>query len=187
MKASELKAGAVILVDQQNIFVRNLQVQSPSSRSGNTLYKVSGRNIVNGQKFERSFKGEENLELVDFERRAVQLLFKETDSCTFMDNETFEQHSIALSTLSDELPYLTEGIEGIYVMLIEGQAMGIELPAMVVLEIIETSPAIKGASASARTKPATLNTGLVVQVPEYIPTGEKVKVNTQSGEFVSRA
>ena len=187
MKASDLKSGAVVEVDGRPIFIREVQVQSPSSRSGNTLYKAKGRDLRNKQKFERNFKGDDTVEPVEFERRPVQFLFQDDLSCTFMDNETYEQHVINSNALEEEMAYITEGIEGLYAMIVDDQLLGIELPATVVMEITDTSPAIKGASASARTKPATLSTGLIVQVPEYLPSGERIKINTVTGEFISRA
>lgn len=187
MKANEIKKGSVFQVDGQNILVKHVQVQSPSSRSGSTLYKVKGQNIANRQKFERSFKGDEIVEDVDFVRRPVQWLYRDADGCTFMDSETYEQHIVADELLSDELPYITEGLEGLYAMIADEVLVGIELPPTVVMEIAECSPGIKGASASARTKPATLSTGLVVQVPEYLTPGEAIKINTETGEYMSRA
>ena len=186
MKASEIKKGCVIEVDGAVIYIAELQVQTASSRSGNTLYKVKGRNVVNRQKFQASFKGDEQVQTVEFERRAVQFLYREADGCTFMDRDTFEQYAFDLEALEAELPYLTEGLEGIFALVVDGVAVGIELPATVVLEVIECSPTMKGASASARNKPATLSTGLVVQVPEYLAAGEVVKVNTVTGEFMAR-
>ena len=187
MKASEIKKGSVIEVDGAVVYITELQVQTASSRSGNTLYKVRGRNVVNRQKFQGSFKGDEQLQTVEFERRAVQFLYRENDGCTFMDRDTFEQYAFDLETLESELPYLTEGLEGLFALVVDGVAVGIELPATVVLEVMDCAPSIKGASASARNKPATLSTGLVVQVPEYLAAGEVIKVNTVSGEFMSRA
>jgi elongation factor P len=187
MKSQELKKGMVIDVDGQNIVVKNITVQSPSSRSGSTLYKVKGYNIVTRQKFERSYKGDENIDGVEFSRRPVQLLFRDGDGCTFMDNETYEQFTLAEDMLEEELPYVSEGLEGILALIADEKILGIELPVSVALEISECSPGIKGASASARTKPATLSTGLVVQVPEYLEPGEIIKVNTDTGEYMSRA
>jgi elongation factor P len=187
MKVSEIKKGIVIEVDGANIFVNEVQVQTASSRSGNTLYKLRGRNLVTRQKFLGSFKGDEVVQTVDFERRPMQYLYADTDGCTFMDRDTYEQHSFDLDALEQEYPYLTEGLEGIFGLLVDGVAVGIELPATVVLEVLECAPSMKGASASARNKPATLSTGLVVQVPEYIVPGELIKVNTLTGDFMSRA
>jgi elongation factor P len=187
MKVSEIKKGIVIEVDGANIFVNEVQVQTASSRSGNTLYKLRGRNLVTRQKFLGSFKGDEVVQAVDFERRPMQYLYADTDGCTFMDRDTYEQHSFDLDALEQELPYLTEGLEGVFGLLVDGVAVGIELPATVALAVLECAPSMKGASASARNKPATLSTGLVVQVPEYIVPGELIKVNTLTGDFMSRA
>jgi elongation factor P len=187
MKANELKKGMVFDNDGRNIVVKQVQVQAPSSRSGNTLYKVRGHDVATGQKFERSFKGEETVEPVDIARRAVQLLYRDADGCTFMDAETYEQYTVSEDAVSDELPFLSDGLEGIIALITDGSLLAIELPASVTLEIEDTAPAMKAASSSARTKPATVNTGLVVQVPEYLTPGEKIKVNTETREFISRA
>ena len=104
-----------------------------------------------------------------------------------MDLEDYGQHALELESLEDELNYLKEGMEGIVLLIINEQAAALELPQSVVLTITETAPGLKGASASARTKPAVLETGLTVQVPEYIEQGETVKVNTTNGKFMSRA
>ncbi|GAB6039414.1 elongation factor P-like protein EfpL [Endothiovibrio diazotrophicus] len=187
MRASELKKGAVVTIDGEAYVVKGVQVQTSSSRSGNTLYKVEFRHAVTKRKFDKAFKGEDVLAEADFQRRAVQFLFRETDSCTFMDNESYEQYALDNEAIEAELPYLIDGLEGINVLLVEGAPAGVELPGSVEMEVVETTPSIKGATAAARSKPATLTTGLVVQVPEYIAQGERIKVNTTSGEFMSRA
>ena len=187
MKASELKRGLVLDLDGRKILIRHLDVQSPSSRSGSTLYKVRGHDIVTRQKFEARYKGDENIDTVEYGRRPVQFLYRDADGCTFMDKQSFEQHTLADDMLEEELKYLDENLDGILAMVADDAILGIELPATVNLEITETAPAMKAASSSARTKPATLSTGLVVQVPEYLTPGEAIKINTATGEFVSRA
>lgn len=187
MKANELKKGMVFENEGRNIVVRHVQVQAPSSRSGNTLYKVRGHDVASGQKFERSFKGEEAVETVEIARRPVQLLYRDADGCTFMDGDSYEQYTLSDDAVADELPFLSDGLEGITALITDGRLLAIELPASVVLEIVETAPGMKAASSSARTKPATLSTGLVVQVPEYLAPGEKIKVNTETRDFISRA
>ena len=187
MRASELKKGTVVVVDGETLVVKGVQVQTSSSRSGNTLYKVEFRNVVTKRKVDKAFKGDEVVSEADFQRRAVQFLFRETESCTFMDNENYEQYALDNDAMEAELPYLIDGLEGINVLLVEGSPAGVELPASVEMEVVETSPSIKGATAAARSKPATLTTGLTVQVPEYIAQGERIKVNTSTGEFMSRA
>jgi elongation factor P len=187
MKASDLKKGQVLDIDGRNILVKDLDVQSPSSRSGSTLYKVRGVDIVSKQKYEKRFKGDEVIQTVDFGRRAVQYLFQDTDGCTFMDKESFEQYTLGTDVLEEELLYLSEDLDGIVAMIADEAILGIVLPATVALEITDTAPGMKAASASSRTKPATLTTGLVVQVPEYLTNGELIKVNSGTGEYISRA
>lgn len=187
MKANEIKKGAVIEVEGQKVVIKLVTVQSPSSRSGSTLYKVKGQNVVTRQKFERSFKGDESVGEVDFVRRPVQLLYRDSDGCTFMDSESYEQFVVSEESLEEELPFISEGLEGMTALIADGELLGIDLPSTVTLEIVECSPGIKGASAAARTKPATLSTGLVVQVPEFLAPGEVIKVNTETGEYMSRA
>ena len=104
-----------------------------------------------------------------------------------MDNEDYNQYTLSVDDIDDASNYLPDGQDGITGMLYDGNLIGIELPTTVNLKVIETAPAIKGASASARTKPATLETGLVVQVPEYLAEDEVIKVNTSTGKFSSRA
>jgi len=187
VKASDLKKGQVLDIDGCKILVRDLDVQSPSSRSGSTLYKVRGVDIVSKQKYENRFKGDDTIQTVDFGRRAVQYLYQDADGCTFMDKESFEQYTLGTDVLEEELLYLSEELDGILAMIADGTILGITLPATVVLAIADTAPGMKAASASSRSKPATLSTGLVVQVPEYLGSGELIKVNSSSGEYISRA
>ncbi len=104
-----------------------------------------------------------------------------------MHQETYEQYSLNLDDLQGQIEYITEGLEGIIMLLLEDVALGIELPTAIVMEVIDTPPAMKGASATNRTKPAKLTTGLEIQVPEYIESGEIIKVNSDTGKFMSRA
>jgi elongation factor P len=124
---------------------------------------------------------------VEIQRRPVQLLYRDGDGCTFMDSESYEQYVVPEEALEEELPFIADGLEGIYAIIADEALLGIELPTTVSLAIEECAPGIKGASAAARTKPATLSTGLVVQVPEYLEPGEVIKVNTDSGDYISRA
>ena len=187
MKANEIKKGFVIEQDSKKILIKSVFVQSPHSRGGSTLYKTVGSDISSGQKFERSFKGDEVVKQVDISRRSVQVLFHDTDSYTFMDSENYDQYILSTDNLEDEAIFLYDGLEGLSALISEGQLLGIELPAKMIFEISECAPAMKAASSSARTKPATLTTGLVVQVPEYLTPGEVIKVNTETREFVSKA
>jgi elongation factor P len=186
-KASELKKGEVVELDGVPHVVKQLEAKSPSSRGAATLYKVRFSNLLTGQKRDGSFKGEEMLKDADCQRVQVQFSYIDGPQYIFMDVEDYSQYAISEASLENQLEYLTDGLDGITALLVEGNLVAIDLPQSVVIDITDTSPGIKGASASARTKPATLSTGLVVQVPEYIEQGEKVKVNTTNGKFMSRA
>ncbi len=187
MKANEIKKGMVIEQDNKKILIKSVFVQSPHSRGGSTLYKTVGSDISSGQKFERSFKGDEVVRQIDVSRRIVQLLFHDADTYTFMDSENYDQFILSADQLEDEAALLYDGLEGVSALISEGELLGIELPAKMTFEISECAPAMKAASSSARTKPATLTTGLVVQVPEYLTPGETIKINTETREFVSKA
>ena len=187
MKANEMKKGLVINQDNKKILIRKVVVQSPSSRSGSTLYKITGNDISSGQKFERRYKGDEVITPVDVSRHSVQLLFHDNDSYTFMDSENYEQFMLPADALIDEAAFLYDGMEDLSALISEGELLGVELPTTMALEISECAPAMKAASSSARTKPATLSTGLVIQVPEYLTPGELIKINTETREFISRA
>jgi len=105
----------------------------------------------------------------------------------FMDAEDYTPYNLNKETIAEEIPFITEDTSGIQVVTVDGAPVAVELPASVELLIVETDPSIKGASASARTKPAILSTGLSVQVPEYIASGEKIKISTAEKKFMSRA
>lgn len=111
IRASELKNGMVVSIDGATLIVKAIQVKSPSSRGANTLYKITYRNVVTKQKVEEQYKGEDMLQEVEFQRRPVQFLFRETDTCTFMDNEDYNQYPIANDMIEDELLYLVDGLE----------------------------------------------------------------------------
>jgi elongation factor P len=186
-KASELKKGAIVEIDGQLFQTRNIDVRSPSSRGANTLYKITFMNIQKKQKIVQTLSGTDFIKEADCNRCQLQFLYKDDQFYTFMDNENYNQYTLSITEIDENANYLPDGQGGILGMLYEDNLIGIELPASVSLKIIETDPAIKGASASARTKPATLETGFVVQVPEYLSTDEIIKINTATGKYSSRA
>ena len=104
-----------------------------------------------------------------------------------MNSEDYSQYGLNTDEIEDQLGYITEGLEGIVGLVMDGALLGIELPQSVIMEVVDTAPCIKGATAAGRSKPATLSSGLEIQVPEYLETGETVKVNTVTGKFMSRA
>lgn len=186
-KASDLKTGSVVEIKGMPYIVKKLEAKSPSSRGASTLYKVRFINLQTKQKLDESFKGDDFLKETDCERTQVQYSYKDENQYTFMDMEDYSQYSINTDSIEEQVPYITDGLEGITALLSDGVLLSIELPQSLNLEIIETAPGIKGATATGRTKPATLTTGLEIQVPEYLEPGELIKVNTTTGKFMSRA
>ena len=186
-RASELKKSDVIEHNGSLFVIRQIEVNSPSARGAATLYRVRAAAVGGGPKFEERYKGDEDVPTVELLRRPVHFSYVDGDDHVFMDDDDFSQYPLKAEDIRDELPFITEGCDGLLALKVGDSVIGLELPLSVVLTISETTPAMKAASASARTKPATLETGLVVQVPEYIQEGEKVKGNTSERKFMSRA
>ena len=187
MLAKDLKTGAIIKQNDAPLIIESFTVQSPSARGGNTLYKFRARNLVTRQKVDLTCKGTDNLEEADFERREVTLMYTDGDQVHFLDQEDYNQYSLSNSDVSDEMQYVTEDLQGLLALIYNGGCVGLQLPATVELKVTQCDPGTKGNSATSRNKPATVESGLVVQVPEYLKEGETIKVDTRTGEYLSRA
>lgn len=186
-KVSDLKQGTAVEVNGQPYLVKKIEVRNPSSRGASTLYKIRFAHLKTGQKLDESFKGTDMLKDIECDKHSVQFSYLEGEIYHFMNLENYEQYSLNKEDLDGVECYLTEGENKLVALMLDDSIIGIELPASINLEVIETAPGIKSASATSRTKPATLSTGLEVQVPEYIETGEVLKINTSTGKFMSRA
>lgn len=186
-KAVDLKRGEVVDRQGQLLLIKDIEVHSPSARGAATLYKVRFSDVRSGLKVEEAYKGDELVQTVQLQRRAVSLSYIDGEEYVFMDNEDYTQYTIPRGTIEDQLFFLTDATQGLQVLLLDDQIIALELPPSVDLEITECAPAMKAASASARTKPATFSTGLVVQVPEYLEQGERVRIHTQEKRYMGRA
>ncbi len=187
VNANELKRGARIELDGDPYVVMAVQIQSPSARGASTLVKAKVRNLRTGNVFDRTFKAGDRLEEAQVEMRPVQFLYSDTEGYHFMDTGSYEQFALSADVLGDDARYLTEGLGGTKSLVFKGAILTIELPQSVVLKVVDTDPPLKGATAHADTKPATLETGLVIQVPSYLTVGESVQVDTAEGRFMGRA
>lgn len=187
MQAKEIKPGAVVVSDGSPILIQSMTVQTPSARGAATLYKFRGRNLVTKQKTDITLKGGESLDEADFQRRPVKLMYGDGTDMHFMDEQDYNQYAISIEDVGDVTSYITESLEGMLALIYNDECVGIQVPTAVELTITQTDPGVKGNSATGRTKPATLETGLSVQVPEYIKQGEKIKVDTRTGDYLSRA
>ena len=187
MLAKEMKRGAVVVYNDAPCMIETISVQSPSARGGATLYKFRARNLVTKQKVDITLKGTESLNEADYAKREVKFLYADTDECHFMDIQDFNQFAMKKEDVEEEMQYVTENLEGIRACIYNDECVGLEIPQTVELRVTRCDPAARGNSATARNKPATLETGLTVQVPEYLEEGELVKIDTRTGEFLGRA
>jgi elongation factor P len=164
--------------------VLELQHVTPGNLRG--FVRAKFRNIRNGTLSDQKLRSEDFLERAILDERQMQYLYKDGDSFHFMDTDTYEQLHIDTEVLGDSVNYIIADAV-ITVEFYGSEPVGIELPQAVDLVVQDTAPGIKGATASAQVKPATLETGLVVQVPPFINPGDKIRVNTETGEYLSRA
>lgn len=186
INASDLRRGVVFQLDSAPCVVIDVSFQSPTARGGNTLVKTKFRNLITGQVLNNSFKSGDKLDEADFVRRRGQFLYASGDAGIFMDQENYEQYELSGAIYDDVKGYLLEGGD-VTLGIFNDLVVTLELPQVVELLVTETAPAIKNATATAQTKEATLETGISIQVPGYLESGEKVKVDTRECRFVSRA
>ncbi|MBE0484258.1 MAG: elongation factor P-like protein YeiP [Bacterioplanes sp.] len=186
-KANEIKKNMAVEFEGRAYFIRDIERSVPQGRAGGSLYRMRMYDVVNGNKIDHTFKDSDMLTLADLHRRDVTFSYADGDEYVFMDNEDYTQYSLDKSSIEDELLFVAEDTQGLQVILIDAAPKALVVPLTVDLVIEETDPSIKGGSATARTKPARLTTGLVVQVPEHISTGDRIRVNTEERRFLSRA
>ena len=186
LTAGDFKRGLRIQLDGDPYTVIDLHFQSPSARGASTLVKAKVRNMRTGQVFDRTFRSADKVEEPQVELRAIQFLYADADGYHFMDTQSYEQIALTAEDLGDIVNYLLEGLSGLRSVVFNERVISIELPQTITLRCTQTDPALKGATAQAQTKPATLETGLVIQVPSYLESGDLVQVDTRDGRFVGR-
>jgi elongation factor P len=187
MKASDTRKGNVVEHDGRIWQVRDIERSSPQGRGGNVTFRFTLYSVPGGQKLDLSLRAEDDLRETTLSRRPVVYSYKDGEAYVFMDAEDYTQYTLDASALGDDAGYLVDGIEGCFVQLVEDAPVALQLPQTVTLEVVDTAPEMKGATATKRPKPAKLSTGIEILVPEYIGNGEKVLVNTTTGEFSGRA
>ena len=182
ISTSDFKRGATVEVDGNLYKMEDVQhVKTKKS----AVYRVKLRDLRGGHIIERTFNAGDKLTAARVERRKMQYLYGDGENYTFMNSETFEQIDIPRRVIADDLPYLRESDE-VQVILYGDEALGVKLPAAVELKITQSDPGVKGDTATGATKPATLETGLVVNVPLFIEPGDTIKVSTSEGKYIER-
>ncbi len=184
ISVNDFRTGTTIEVDGD--IWRVLEFQHVKPGKGAAFVRTKLRNLRNGNIAEKTFRGGERVKRAQIDNVKMQYLYADGSSYVFMNNETYDQIEISGDQIEYELKFLKENME-VHIMSFEGEVLGVQLPITVELEVTETEPGIKGDTASGGSKPATLETGLVVQVPFFVNQGDKLVINTEEGEYVSRA
>ena len=184
VQATRLRKGMLIKVGENLFRILDLHHLTPGNKRAHIQARM--RNIRTQSLMDEKFRAEEDVERAVLDEREMQYLYNDGDHYYFMDTSSYEQIQISAEALGDSKDYLIADAI-IKVEFYDVEPVGIELPATVDLVVKETVPGIKGATASAQVKPATLETGLVVQVPPFVNTGDLIRVNTETGEYLSRA
>ena len=183
IQATRLRKGMLIKFDNGLYRILDLHHITPGNKRGHVLCR--GRDIRNNRLMDHKFRAEDDVERAILDEHEMQFLYRDGDLFHFMNTETFEQIHLSLEVMGDSALYLLPD-SLINVEFFESEPVGIHLPLTVDLKVTETVPGIKGATASAQVKPATTQTGLVVTVPSFINEGDLVRVNTETGEYLSR-
>ncbi|MBN39608.1 MAG: elongation factor P [Acidimicrobiaceae bacterium] len=184
VSTNELKNGWTLLLDGNLMQVIEFQHVKPGK--GPAFVRSKLKNIRTGAVVEKTFRAGETVERANIDKREMQYLYRDGEGFVFMDNETYEQINVASDTLGETANYIVEGSSAVLLMYGD-EIVSTELTASVELVITETEPGIQGDRVSGATKPATLETGLTIQVPLFLEIGETVKVDTRSGSYISRA
>ena len=187
MKAYDIKRGAVVEYNGTTYIVRDVERSAPTGRGGNTTFRFQLYSVPGSIKLDLSLRSDDDLAEVDLARRVSTYSYRDGDNFMFMDAEDYTQYLLGPELVGDLAGYIIEGLEECLVMLRDDTPLSLRLPQHVVLKVVETAPELKGATATKRPKPARLNTGIEIQVPEYIVNGEEIRVSTETGEFAGRA
>lgn len=183
MSSNDIKNGTVVVIDGKLLKVIWFQHHKPGK--GNTVIRLKMKDLIGGSTIERTINADSKIEQAIVERREMSYLYNDGTHWHFMDSQTYEQLAVEEKDVDEAKGYLTENLV-VTLTMYEGRPIGVDLPASVDLKITESDPGVKGDRVSGATKPATLETGLVIQVPLFVGPGETIKVDTRSGEYITR-
>jgi elongation factor P len=187
ISTSDFKRGIRILVDGEPYFLEDYTVQTPSARGAATLVRSKLRHVVDGTFVDRTFKAGEKFDEPDVAFRRIQVLYRDAESCHFMDLESYEQFALPGERLGSTVPWLTEGLE-LGAVVYNGQVVGVNLPQFVEAEVEMVGGGARGDTASGKNlKEARLTNGVVVKVPLFIDAGERILIDPRTGEYARRA
>lgn len=184
ISAVDLKAGMTFV--QDNNLMRVIEASHHKPGKGNTVMRMKLRNVRTGATYDTTFRPDEKFERAFLETKDVQYLYEMDDTAVFMDLQSYEQYELPADSIENELLYLLDNME-CKIQFYGNEVIGVELPGTVILEVAETQPTIKGATVTGSGKPATMETGLVVNVPDFIEAGEKLEIGTTDGSYKGRS
>ena len=184
ISTNDLKNGMALDLPEGLVTVVEFQHVKPGK--GGAFVRTKLKNVRSGAVLDRTFRADEKVTLAVIDKRDMQFLYREGTDYVFMDNETYDQLHVADDNVGNAVNYLKEGDSAV-LPIYKDEVIGVDLPASVELEVKDTEPGIQGDRVSGARKPATLETGLVVQVPLFVNPGERIKVDTRTGEYLSRA
>ena len=184
ISTNDLKNGMALDLPEGLMTVVEFQHVKPGK--GGAFVRTKLKNARTGAVLDRTYRADEKLPLAVIDKREMQFLYREGTDYVFMDNETYEQLHVAADNVGNAVSFLKEGDTAVLPMYNDA-VIGVDLPAAVELEVKDTEPGIQGDRVSGARKPATLETGLILQVPLFVNPGERIKVDTRSGEYLSRA
>lgn len=183
ISTNNFKNGTKIELDGIPYSIVEFQHVKPGK--GGAFVRTKIKNLRNGRVLEKTFRAGEKVNEAQVEEKNMQYLYPEGDKFCFMDNDTYEQIFLSAEQLDDNHNFLQENAN-VQIVFHNGEPIGVELPIFVELEVVETDPGMKGDTASGGSKPATLNTGVVIQVPLFINIGDKIRIDTRSGQYMER-
>ena len=183
IQTSEFRRGLKIEIDGEPFIIQEFQHVKPGK--GNAFTRTKLKSLITGNVIDRTFKSGEKVDRPDMAEKEMQYLYRDGDSFYFMDNETYEQQFINAEQLQGAEAFLQENVQ-VTVLFHNQKPIAVELPNFVELTVTKTDPGFKGDTASGATKPATLETGATIQVPLFIKEGEKIRIDTRTGEYAER-
>jgi elongation factor P len=184
ISTNELKNGMALALPEGLMTVVEFQHVKPGK--GGAFVRTKLKNARTGAVIEKTFRADEKVGFAQIDKREMQFLYREGEDYVFMDNDTYDQIQVSTDQLGDAVDYLRES-DNVVLPMYGSEILGVDLPAAVELEVVETEPGVQGDRVSGARKPAKLETGLTLQVPLFVEVGERIKVDTRSGEYLSRA
>jgi len=181
--ASDLRKGLRIKIDNEPYIVTEFNFVKPGK--GQALYRSKLKNMLTGSQFERTFRSVDTFESADLQEKKMQFLYKEGEKYCFMDNQNYEQIFLTEEQVGDAKNYLIDNLE-VEILMFEDRSLGVSVPNFVDLTVTQADPWAKGDTVSGTTKPVTLQTGYQIQVPTFVEEGEKIRVDTRTGEYLTR-